>query len=146
MTDLTAFRFSMPIDVRFADIDALGHVNNATYLTYVEHARTMYVQAVCNWQDDWEQLGMIVARSEVDYRAPIKFGDTVTVYARIGRLGSKSFDMFYVITRQAKEMDSPQIAAEIKAILVTYDYKLRQSVPISEQWRTAITAYEPMLD
>ena len=51
------FRFSFPVEVRFADLDALGHLNNAKYLTYAEQARILYVRQICGWDGDWRKLG-----------------------------------------------------------------------------------------
>lgn len=144
MEGLEQYRFQIPVEVRFADLDALGHLNNAKYLTYAEQARIRYVHEVCGWGGDWARLGMILARTEIDHKLPIAFGDRVQVYVRVGRLGDKSFDMHYVITQQRGE-GAVEIAAEIKTIMVTYDYEQDATVQISDQWREAITDFEPAL-
>ena len=141
---MEGFRYQIPIEVRFADLDVLGHLNNAKYIAYAEQARIMYVQDVCGWQGNWTQLGMILARQEVDYRLPIAFGDNVQVYIRVSRIGGKSFDFEYVITRQRGD-EEPEIAAEVKTIMVAYDYQEDTTIAVPDDWREEITAYEPML-
>lgn len=142
------YRYSTAITVRFADLDALGHLNHATYLTYMEQARICYVRDVCGWQgfrENWASLGMILARAEVDYKKPVAFGDRVTVYTRASRLGGKSFDLHYAMTIQ-DDADSPALlAAEALTTMVTFDYDSGQTVAIPQTWRDALLAYEPAL-
>lgn len=141
---LENFRYRLPMTVRFADLDVLGHLNNVTYLSYTEQARIAYVRDVCGWQGSWEQLGMILARTEVDYLLPIGFGDSVEVHIRISRLGGKSFDFEYIITRQGGEQE-PEIAAKVKSVMVAYDYEGDSSIPVPDSWREQVLAYEPSL-
>lgn len=142
---LENFTYSLPIEVRFADLDALGHLNNATYLTYAEQVRIVYIRDVCEWEGGkWDSLGMILARTEIDYQLPIAFEHQVTAYIRVSRLGGKSFDMDYLITRQSND-NAPEIAARIKTIMVAYDYQQDSTIPVPDSWREKITAYEPGL-
>lgn len=144
MSQLTAYRYQMPINVRFADLDVLGHLNNAKYLTYIEQVRIMYVRDVCDWHGQWHTLGMILARTEIDYKLPIGFDDSVTAYIRVSRLGGKSFDMSYILTRQ-REAQAVEITAEAKTVMVSYNYEKDQSILIPPTWRERILAYEPEL-
>ena len=142
---MDGFRYVIPIEVRFADLDVLGHLNNAKYLTYVEQARIVYVRDVCGWDGyDWSTLGMILARTEIDYKLPIAFEHKVKVYIRASRLGGKSFDLEYIITRQTGD-NEPEIAAEVKTIMVAYDYAADTTIPVPDTWRENIVAYEPAL-
>jgi acyl-CoA thioester hydrolase len=138
------YRFEMPVEVRFADLDAMGHLNNAKYLTYTEQARIYYVRDVCVWEGNWRKLGIILARTEIDYKLPIAFDDKVMVYIRVSRLGSKSFDFEYMVTRQ-RAKNEVEIAALSKSVMVAYDYENDSTLPISDLWRKRILAYEPAL-
>jgi acyl-CoA thioester hydrolase len=142
--NLEKFRFKIPVEVRFADLDVLGHLNNVTYLTYVEQARILYVREVCGWNGDWRKLGMILARTEVDYKIPVEFDDMVTVYVRTSRIGGKSFDIECCITRQCVT-SALEVAAVVKTVMVSYDYEQNSSIPVPQTWRESITAYEPAL-
>ncbi len=141
---MEGYRYQIPIEVRFADLDVLGHLNNAKYLTYAEQARIVYVRDVCGWEGDWRNLGMILARTEIDYKLPIDFKDKATVYVRVSRLGGKSFDMEYIITRQRDDAEE-EIAANIKTVMVAYDYEQDRSIAVPDLWRERILAYEPAL-
>lgn len=144
MVDLSLFRAAYRINVRYADIDSLQHVNNAKYFTYMEIARTLYFKHVLEWHGTLDELPLIIARAECDFLLPIEWGDTAEVHIRASRLGNKSFDFEYVITRQA-DGGEPQPAAVGKTVQVTYDYKQNVSIPIPEDWRRAMLAHEPGL-
>jgi acyl-CoA thioester hydrolase len=119
--------------VRFRDIDAKGHVNNAVYLSYIESARIaflLHTGAVAGLDD----LSFVVARIEIDFRAPLSFGDEVEIGVRAGRFGTKSFDLDYELR------SGERLVAEAKSVCVGYDYGSGQSAPIPETWRERLAA------
>jgi hypothetical protein len=67
---LADYRYVLSMQVRFADLDVLGHLNNAKYVTYMEQVRVQYFIDVCAWHGKWEEFGMILARTEIDYALP----------------------------------------------------------------------------
>ena len=119
--------------VRFRDLDALGHVNNAVFLTYIESARVAFLVdlgAVATF----EEMSIIVARIEIDYRAPVGFGEEVEVGVRASRFGGKSFDLDY----ELRVGDA--LVAEAKSVLVAYDYDKGETVTIPDEWRERLAA------
>lgn len=141
--DVSLFEHHSTVQVRFADLDVLGHVNHTKYLTYMEQGRIAYAADVWGWSGQMEELGMIVARMEVDYIAPLFLNDTVNVWTRIARLGTKSFDFLYVMTRSGQA--SPQIVATGKSAMVAYDYATGKTIPINVTWRETTRAFEKNL-
>jgi len=100
-SSVEGFPVVVPIEVRFRDLDALGHVNNAVYLTYLEVARVAYFSRL---QRDWLEKGhFILARAEVDFLRPILLGDPVEVGVRVARLGRSSFHMEYLVRAAGEE-------------------------------------------
>ena len=86
------------IQIRFADIDSLGHVNNANYLTYMESARIKYFVEVVGEKVDWTKNGIILAKATIDFKAPVELADQeVTVYTWCSNMGTKSFELSYSI-------------------------------------------------
>jgi acyl-CoA thioester hydrolase len=133
------FRFYHPIDIRYGDLDPQGHVNNAAYLTYMEQARMKYYERLGLFDGgDFLKLGVILAEATCTYKVPILYGASIHVGVRTARLGNKSFEMEYVIEDQA----SGEEHAAGKTIMVTYDYRVRQSIPIPEAWRTTLRDFE----
>src|SRR5690242_9528648 len=102
MTDrdelLAGYSFVITLDVRFRDLDGLGHVNHAVYLTYFEAARLAYYASLTG-HTGLDQLDVILVEASATYFAPASFGDQLKVGARISRMGTKSFDMEYLIVR-----------------------------------------------
>jgi acyl-CoA thioester hydrolase len=133
------FRFFHPIEVRYGDLDPQGHVNNAAYLTYMEQARMKYYERLGLFDGgDFLKLGVILAEAMCTFKAPILYGTSIHVGVRTARLGNKSFEMEYAIEDRA----SGKVHAVGKTIMVAYDYRTRQSIPVPDAWRTIIRGFE----
>jgi acyl-CoA thioester hydrolase len=125
------FKYRIKIPIRFADIDVFGHVNNAIYLTYFEIARSSYWDDIIEWK--WDELGIIIRRSLVDYLKPIHLNDEIYAYVKTSRIGNSSFDLDYILVKiiDGKE----EICTSGQTMCVTFDYKSKLSVPIPEKQR-----------
>ncbi|HVW96755.1 MAG TPA: thioesterase family protein [Mucilaginibacter sp.] len=140
---LSDYKFKTPIAIRFSDIDAVGHVNNAIYLTYFEVARFAYWRDIIDW--NLRKDGVIVGRSEVNYLKPITLDDLVFCYVRTTRIGNSSFDMMHVLVRINAEGEE-EICTTGKTVCISYDYSQSKSVPIPNRERTRMIEYdEPRL-
>ena len=130
------FRYSTPIAVRFRDCDPMGHVNNAVYLTYLEVARFAYWNDVGGgrWFGD---VSFIVARVEIDYKASAVTGDTIHVHLGITKFGRTSFVFEYELVDQ-----NGRLIASAKTVQVMYDYAQNKAVPVLDDFRAEISAYE----
>ena len=133
------FCFFHTIDVRYADLDPQGHVNNAGFIIYLEHARVSYIRELGLWDGkDFLEIGFILARIELDYKAPILITDGVEVGVRVSRLGNKSLDMDYLI----QTPNSGKIFAQGRTVQVAYDYQGKKTIPLPMNWRNVIQEYE----
>ena len=138
---MTDYNFYHLIEVRYGDLDPQGHVNNAKFLTYMEQGRVFYLKQLKLWEGgSFLDLGVILADVQITFRKVIQFGDPVRVGVRISHIGNKSMTSEYRIedARDASEF------ATGSSVLVAYDYRNRRSVPIPEEWRTAILQFEEM--
>jgi acyl-CoA thioester hydrolase len=129
---LAEYPFHYRIEVRFRDLDALGHVNNAVYATYFESARIAYYQRLVGGSLD--RLGIILAELTISYKAPAHFGDELLVGVRVSRIGGKSFTMDYAIAR----VGDGALIATGQSVLVAYDYAAGRSVPVSDEFRARV--------
>jgi acyl-CoA thioester hydrolase len=134
------FRFYHPIEVRYADLDPQGHVNNAKYVTYFETARIHYKRHIGTFQvgKSFMEIGVILADLQISFLAPIEWGTTVKVGVRITRLGNKSMDLEQCIV----DGENDTIYATGKVVLVAYDYQAGESIPIPEEWRRIFSEFE----
>ncbi len=133
------YHFFHSIEIRYGDIDAQRHVNNARYFTYMEQARTKYIKALGLWvESDFDAIGIILAEQSCRYLNPIQLESDIKVGVRTRRLGEKSIETQYSI-QDAQTGDELAVG---QAILVAYDYQLGKSIPIPDDWRVVITAFE----
>jgi acyl-CoA thioester hydrolase len=143
--DLTGpFRHSVEIVVRFADTDAMGHVNNAKYLTYCEIARIRYWTDVTGEPIALGTAGaesLILAEARITYRAPAFHGEIVTVETRATRIGRSSFTLEHRLTACVKG-EAPRLVAVSESILVRYDYATALPVALSPEHIDAIEGFE----
>src|ERR1700744_4484210 len=117
--DITAYKYSTPIQIRFVDIDKMGHVNNATILSYFEIARTNFFDDVIGQQDNWFERGLIIAHTTIDYLQPVYLRDEIKALVRIAKTGTKSFDVEHLLIKTVS--DKPVICAIANSILVCMD-------------------------
>jgi acyl-CoA thioester hydrolase len=139
--DKNNFRHSCPLEVRFSDLDAFGHVNNARFLTYYEEARIRYFEKIVTVPVYWARQGLILARIECDFRDAIKHGDELTAYTRCSRIGNKSFDLDYLIERKSKE-GKITVASTGMSVLVAFDYGKNSPMVIPQEWLRDIKRFE----
>jgi len=143
MEHLLNFKHKSKIQIRFKDLDSMGHVNNANHFTYFELARMQYFDEVVAETINWEEQGIILAHMEIDYKKPILLHDHVLVYARVSKLGTKSFDFEYCIV--VENDNAIDIVATGKSVQVCFNYLSNQTVLVPELWRAKVEAYESAL-
>jgi acyl-CoA thioester hydrolase len=119
--------------VRFRDLDPMGHVNNAVFLTYIEQARVAFFARV-GAATELDEMNLIVARVEIDFKTPVRLGQEVQISIRASRFGTKSFDFDYVLRVGG------EVVAEAKSIQVAYDYDRRETMPLPPAWRDRLAA------
>jgi acyl-CoA thioester hydrolase len=134
------FRFFHPIEVRYADLDPQGHVNNAKYVTYFETARVHYKQHIGTFEtgQSFLDIGVILADLQITFLAPILWGTPIKVGARVTKLGSKSIQMEQCIV----SADEKTVFATGKVVMVAFDYRAGKSVLIPEDWRNKMSEFE----
>ncbi len=121
--------FTHSLQVRFRDCDAMGHVNNAVYLTYLEEARFAYWRAVWGAEmGDPRTPGVILARAEIDDRRSARYGEMLQVRIWLDGLGTTSIRSNYEIVNAAGD-----VIATARSVLVVYDYTTNRPVPLSEE-------------
>jgi acyl-CoA thioester hydrolase len=138
------FAHRVVIDVRFADTDAMGHVNNAVYLTYCEMARIRYWtdvtgEPVAPGQEGAESL--ILAEARITYRAPVFHGESVSVETRATHIGRSSFTLEHRLTASLPGRPA-RLVATSDSVLVRYDYATGVPVALDDRFVAAIEGFE----
>jgi acyl-CoA thioester hydrolase len=141
-----AFRYRRPIEVRFADTDAMGHVNNAAYMTYCEMARAGYHEAVTGRPlplgVHGAEEGMILADMRIAFRSPAYYGETLTIEARVEGIGRTSFTLVFRLTAPRSRYGRARLVAVGESVQVMYDYTKASPIEMPAELRAAIEAYE----
>ena len=132
---MTDFKFSVPIQPRFADFDMLGHLNNATYVTYYEVARLNYFYEI-GWT--LKDATNVVAHFDIDFLLPILPDSEVLCSIKTISLGSKSFQMQYALT----SLDGSRIFSRAHSVQVCVDKNSGKAILIPDNVRELLSNYE----
>jgi len=134
---MEGFRLAVPVQPRFRDTDAMGHVNNAVYLTYFEVARTAYWRALTG-SPRYQEVPFILAHTTIDFRSPAMVHEELAVGIRVSRVGTSSFECAY----RVEEAMGRRLVCEGRSVQVIYDYARGASYPMPGDLRAKIAAFE----
>ena len=120
---MTAVTEEVKIPIRWRDVDAYGHVNNAVFLNYLEEARDRLVESLFGEQA-WD---FVIARVAIDYRSELNQGDReVTVQCRVTGFGTSS-----VRTAERVLAADGRVSAESESVIVARDPQVGRSRPLT---------------
>jgi acyl-CoA thioester hydrolase len=130
------------VEVRFVDVDAMGHVNNANYATYFEEARVAYIRRALAGEFSDRDLGatfpFILLDLHCRFLSPVRVAEVLEVGVRLSRLGCKSFDFEYLVVARA---DGRAVATG-RSTQVYYDYAEDRTEPVPDELREAFARIE----
>ena len=124
--------FTHRLVVRFRDCDAMGHVNNAVYFTFLEQCRIAWYQDMGGMPG----VSTMIVHAECDYRAPLFMQDEIEVRARMTKIGRTSMTMSYALVR----LSDGVLAAEASTVSVTIDAATHERVPVPDAARAWLDA------
>jgi acyl-CoA thioester hydrolase len=134
---MSDFNFSIPIQPRYTDFDMLGHLNNATYVTYFEVARLHYFMAI-GWT--LKDVSNVVAHIDIDFLLPVLPGDKVKCGIKTISLGTKSFQMHYELL----SVDNKKCYAHANSVQVCIDKKEGKAILMPQNIRSMLTNFEKL--
>ncbi len=131
---LKAFHHIVPVEVRFNDIDILGHVNNTVYFSFYDTGKAWYFHDIVDWEINWRTVETVIANIECSYFAPLFFGVDFVVGTRCEEIGDRSFRLLQVIA----EKESGIIKSACQTVMVSFDPASQKSIPMPLRWRRAL--------
>ena len=134
---IPGFTLSHDIAPRFRDTDAMGHINNAVYLNYIEVARQVYWRAFSG-EEDYRRVPFILAGVRIDFRSEALVSEVMEVGIRCDWIGTKSFGFGYEI----REKQSGRLVVEATSVQVCYDYEVKRSIPMPLDLRRTLESFE----
>lgn len=131
-----------PIQIRWNDIDVLGHTTNSVYQQYFDLGRLQYFIDVLKEKMDFQVEGLILANISVSYLNPIELYHQIEVRTKVVRLGNKSLEMRQLVFN----LSANEIAAESKGIMVGFCGGENKTILIPDRWKNRIAAFEKDVD
>ncbi len=128
--------FTTRIEVRFRDLDAMGHVNNAVYFTYFEEGRKTFFHEISTGSDPLA-FNFILAHVSCDYLKPVKLGNQLSLQVWVSEIGRKRFNLKYKLTEVG---DESVVYATGESVQVCFDYEKKRSVEVSNALREKLEA------
>ncbi|MBK5257421.1 MAG: acyl-CoA thioesterase [Vicinamibacteria bacterium] len=155
---MKGFHFSHQVEAVFGDLDGMGHVNNVVYLKWLETARIDYWIHVTGQKThlglpqeggashdpgpgvmSGALIDMILARTEIDYRSPVSYGEKLDVFIRTSVIKRSSVVFEYAVRARTDD----RLVAEARTVVVCYDYQFMRSKPVPAETRTSILTLDP---
>lgn len=133
---LDHFCHALDLQMRFNDVDVLGHLNNTVYFSFFDTGKAYFFEYVLHEKMEWRKVECVVANVDCAYAAPVYFGERIEVRTRCSHVGEKSFVLQQVIV----EKDTGQIKAAANTVMVSIDPHTKRAVEISPRYREALEA------
>lgn len=137
MDNTTVFRNILPIQVRFSDVDMMGHVSNTVYQNYYDSGKVHYFEQVMP-DMDFVTIGVVGASVKIDYLKPIFMKTRILVESRVAIIGNKSITMEHRLVNE----HTNEIMSTCTVVMVCYAIKEQLSIPIPEHWKKNILDYD----
>ena len=132
------FKNSLPIQIRFSDIDAIGHINNNIYFSYFDLGKASYFEDLKSSYVSWTDGIIVVAHLEVDFLVPVFYKETIAVDSKIIKVGNKSA----VFLQQIRNTLTNEVKCRCTSVVVAFNPKTNKGMAIPDIWRRGMSEFE----
>ncbi len=132
------FRHRVEAQIRFNDIDILGHLNNTVYFSFYDTGKAYYLEAVNGGKMNWQRVESVIANVDCSFINSIYFGEPIEICTRCERLGSKSLTLLQMLSNK----ETGQVKSICRTVMVAFDPDTHTTTEVPEKWRKGITLYE----
>lgn len=133
-----SFRHRIDLQMRFNDIDILGHLNNTVYFSFYDTGKAYYLEAVNRGRMNWQHVESVIANVDCAFIAPTFFGEQLEICTRCEHMGEKSLTLFQMILNK----ETKEVKSVCRTVMVAYDPDTKVSTSLPEHWRSGIDLYE----
>ena len=133
-TDLPSekiFRHRLPLQIRFSDVDVLGHVNNTVYMAFYDTGKASYMTEVLGRKIEWKDVDTVIANIDCAFIAPIFYGEKIEVLTKCVAIHDKSFRLLQMIF----ETEKKEVKSVCETVMVSFDSHSQKAVALSDEWR-----------
>lgn len=132
------FRHAVDLQIRFNDIDILGHLNNTVYFSFYDTGKAYYLEAVNGGRMNWRRVESVIASVDCCFISSIYFGEEIEILTRCEHLGEKSMTLLQML----RNKQTGEIKSLCRTVMVAYDPDTKTTTLLPEKWRKGIEAYE----
>jgi len=136
--DKIKFNHSTPIQLRFNDFDALGHVNNSVYFSFYDLGKTFYFNEIMPDISESKEVGVVIGNIQVSFLLPVYPGENVAVETAVVEIGNKSFKLLQHLI----DLNTKEVKSVCQTVMVCFDAKTKTTHPIYNDWRKAMADFE----
>lgn len=133
-----AFKHSIPLQIRFNDIDMLGHLNNSVYLTFMDLGKAKYFNAVLGRQIEWDDINLAIVNINVNFYAPSYAYDQLECLTEVVAVSQHSL----TLEQRIVEVGTGAVKCIARTIMAGFDVKTATSRPIEDKWVEMLEKYE----
>ena len=136
--DKVVFNHQESIQIRFNDVDVLGHVNNAIQLNYFDYGKMKYFEALKKQRINWHESELVIVNLNVDFYCPVFMGDDIRVKTKVYEIGKKSVKLLQILFDEKTHT----VKSVCHSVMSGLDTKTNTSVLISDEWKNLIQSFE----
>lgn len=129
------FTNRLPLQLRFSDVDVLGHVNNTVYMAFYDTGKAAFMTEVLGRKIDWHEVDTVIANIDCAFIAPIFYGEKIEVLTTCIGIHDKSFRLLQMI----RETEKNEVKSICETVMVSFDAKTQKAVALSDEWREKLT-------
>lgn len=133
---ISIFPSRLPLQIRFSDVDVLGHVNNTVYLAFYDTGKAAFMTQVLGRSISWKEVDTVVANIDCAFIAPIFYGENVEVLTACSGIHDKSFRILQMI----RNADTEEVKSICETVMVSFDPHTQKAMPLSKEWREKLSA------
>ena len=135
ITSHEIFTNRLPIQLRFSDVDVIGHVNNIIFLQYYDTGKAAYMTELLGRSISWQEVDTVVANIDCAFIAPIFWGEKIEVLTACTYIHDKSFHLLQMLRNSV----TGEVKSLCETVMVSFDPDTQKAAPLSEEWRKVLT-------
>lgn len=138
LPDISLFHDRIDVQIRFNDVDVLGHVNNTVYFAFYDTGKAHYFNSVGGKPVDWKHVDKVIANVNCSFMAPIFYGEEIEVLTTCHSISTKSIRLLQVI----REKNTGCLKSACETVMVCFDPASGLTVPVPDDWKESAARFE----
>lgn len=128
------FTHRLPIQIRFSDVDVIGHVNNIIFLQYYDTGKAAFMTDLLKRTISWYEVDVVVANIDCAFIAPIFYGENIEVLTACTYIHDKSFKLLQML----RNSETKEVKSICETVMVSFDPDTQKVAPLKDEWRTKL--------